>query len=148
MLKLFGATIGTRVRIYPTVNVFFPWNLEIEDGVTIGWDVELYSLGKIKIGTGTMISQHSHLCAGSHDITKPNLPLITPPIVIESSVWICSGAFVGPGTTIGANSVVGARACVFKDVPKDVIVGGNPAVVIKSRPNTTDQLDRKSKESI
>ncbi|MDA7663104.1 hypothetical protein N8550_03800, partial [Pirellulaceae bacterium] len=65
-----------------------------------------------------------------------------------SSVWICSGAFVGPGTTVGANSVVGARACVFKDVPRDVIVGGNPAVVIKSRPRTTDQSDMESKESI
>lgn len=139
LLRLFGAKLGHRVRVYPTANVFFPWNLEIGDDVTIGWNVELYSLGKISIGSGTIISQHAHLCAGSHDITQPNLPLITPPIVIGSGVWICSGAFVGPGKTIGENSIVGARSCVFNDVPQNTIVGGNPARVIKPRFNECER---------
>jgi putative colanic acid biosynthesis acetyltransferase WcaF len=46
---------------------------------------------------------------------------------------VAADAFVGPGVTIGERSVVGARSSVFKDVPPDVIVGGNPAKVLKPR---------------
>jgi putative colanic acid biosynthesis acetyltransferase WcaF len=46
---------------------------------------------------------------------------------------VAADAFVGPGVTVGERSVVGARASVFKDVPPDVIVGGNPARVMKPR---------------
>ena len=37
------------------------------------------------------------------------------------------------GVTIGENAVVGARASVFKDVPGNAIVGGNPSKIIKMR---------------
>ena len=37
------------------------------------------------------------------------------------------------GVTIGDNAVVGAASVVTKDVPKDAIVAGNPARVIKMR---------------
>ena len=35
------------------------------------------------------------------------------------------------GVTIGENSVVGANAVVSRDVPANVVVAGNPAVVVK-----------------
>ncbi len=37
-----------------------------------------------------------------------------------------------PGVTIGENSVVAGGAVVTKDVPANVVVGGNPAKVIKN----------------
>jgi putative colanic acid biosynthesis acetyltransferase WcaF len=74
------------------------------------------------------------VCAGTHDYTKPNLPLERPPIAIGSGVWIAAGAFIGPGVTVGDNTVVGARAVVMSDVEPGVVVAGNPAKVIKQRP--------------
>ena len=38
---------------------------------------------------------------------------------------------VGKGVTIGKNSIVAAGSVVVKDVPDNVIVGGNPAKIIK-----------------
>jgi putative colanic acid biosynthesis acetyltransferase WcaF len=35
--------------------------------------------------------------------------------------------------TVGDRAVVGARAAVFKDVPAGMVVGGNPAKVLKRR---------------
>lgn len=56
----------------------------------------------------------------------------TKPIVLKNNVWIGHGAKVGKGVTIGENSVVAAGAVVSKDVPDNVVVGGNPAKVIKT----------------
>ncbi|REK25698.1 MAG: putative colanic acid biosynthesis acetyltransferase [Planctomycetota bacterium] len=133
LLRLFGAKIGRGVRIYPSVKVTFPWNLEVGDFATIGRDVELYCLGKVVIGKGSLVSQRVHVCAGTHDYTQPNLPLLTPPIRIGQGVWCCADAFLGPGITVGDGAIVGARAVVVRSVDANVIVGGNPARAIGHR---------------
>ena len=44
--------------------------------------------------------------------------------------------------TIGKNSIVAAGAVVVKDVPDNVVVGGNPANIIKELDSTIDGLTR------
>jgi putative colanic acid biosynthesis acetyltransferase WcaF len=132
--RAFGARIGRAVRIYPDVAVFYPWNLQIGDEVTIGPGVQLYSLGRIVIGDGSMISYGAHFCAGTHDYTARNLPLLKPEIRIGRGIWVCTEAFVGPGVTIGDFCIIGARAVVLKDFPAFSIIGGNPARRVKDRP--------------
>lgn len=56
------------------------------------------------------------------------------PVVIEDDVWIGSRAIILKGVTISARSIVGAGAVVTRDVPPDVVVGGNPARVVKHLP--------------
>lgn len=127
LLRLFGAKVGKRVRINPSAKIYMPWNLHIDDDVTIGPRAILYSVGKISIGARAMISQHSHICAGGHDIHSKTLELTRPPITIGEDVWIAADAFVGPGINIRNAAVVSARAVVVSDVDPSVIVGGNPS---------------------
>ena len=110
-----------------------PWNLQLGDGAVVGDAVVLYCLARISIGRHSTVSQYSHLCAGTHDYTRRSFPLVTLPVAVGDEVWIATDAFVGPGVSIGDRSVVGARSTVLKDVPPDVVVGGNPAKVIKPR---------------
>lgn len=133
ILKLFGAKLGRNVRFRRTVKIEIPWHLEIGDDVSIGEEAILYSLGTIKIGARSFLSQYAHLCAGTHDHTSRDYPLIRAPITIGQDCWIAADAFVGPGVTIGDGTVVGARASVFGDLPANVIAVGNPAQPIKSR---------------
>jgi putative colanic acid biosynthesis acetyltransferase WcaF len=133
LLRMFGAKIGKDVNIYPSVRVSIPWNLHIEDQVTIGAHAILYALGPIHIAERSLISHYAYLCAGSHDYRYSDLPLTKPPIFIGAGAWVCTDAFIGPGVIVGARSIVGARAVVVKDVPPDTIVGGNPARILKPR---------------
>jgi acetyltransferase-like isoleucine patch superfamily enzyme len=52
-------------------------------------------------------------------------------IKIEDNVWIGAKAMILKGVTVGANSIVAANSCVTNNVPRNSIVGGNPAKIIK-----------------
>ena len=133
VLRIFGATVGAHVHVYPTTHLYMPWNVEIGDWSALGEDVLVYSLGKVRIGSHVTLSYRAHLCAGTHDFKDPALPLLKPPINLEDGSWIGTEAFIGPGVTVGAGAIVGARAVVVKSVQPMVIVAGNPARVVGCR---------------
>ncbi len=133
LLRCFGAKIGRRVHVYPSATIYFPWNLEAGDESAVGEGALIYNLGRVTLGERVTISHRAHLCAGTHDYTKPDFPLLRPPITIGSEAWICADAFVGPGVTVGEGAIVGARAVAMKDVRPRAIVIGNPAHEIKGR---------------
>lgn len=133
LLRMFGMKHKGHIGVYPTTKVWAPWNIEMGSYVAIDDQVNLYSADKIKIGTKVAISREAFICTASHDISKPNRPLITAPITIYDGVWIGARAIILPGVTIGEGAVVAAGAVVTKDVEPWTVVGGNPAKVIKKR---------------
>lgn len=133
LLRLFGAKVGRKVQIHPSARVFIPWNLEIGDWSSVGFDALLYNLGLMSIGERVTISQRAHLCGGSHDFRDPTMPLLKLTVVVEDEAWVCSDAFVGPEVTIGRKAIVGARAVVTRDVEAKMIVAGNPAKFVRQR---------------
>lgn len=133
VLRCFGARVGSKVHIYSSAQIYFPWNLSIGDWSAIGEEAFIYNLGPVIIGKQVTVSQRAHLCAGSHDYTDPTMPLLKPPITVEDQAWVCADAFVGPNVTVGQGAVVGARAVVVKDVEAWSVVAGNPARIIKGR---------------
>jgi putative colanic acid biosynthesis acetyltransferase WcaF len=134
LLRLFGARIGAHVHIHATARIFVPWNLEVGDSSSIGDHVRVYDLGPVSLGRQVTVSHGVHLCAGSHDHRRADLPLTKPPIRIGDGAWICADAFIGPGVTVGDYAIVAARAVAVRDVAAWKMVGGNPARVIGERP--------------
>ncbi len=134
LLRLFGAKVGTPVRIRPTVLVEQPWNLEIGDNSSIGDRAIVYCLGKVTIGKHVSVSQGAHLCAGTHDYRRLDMPLLRPPIIIHDYAWIAADAFVGPNVEVGEGVLLGARACAMKNLDSWTIYAGNPAAAVKKRP--------------
>jgi putative colanic acid biosynthesis acetyltransferase WcaF len=133
VLRLFGAQIGPHVHVHNSTRITMPWNLTVGAWSAIGEDVLVYNLGHIRIGERATVSHRAHLCAGTHDYRRPDLPLLKPPIVIGDQAWVCADAFVGPGVTVGAGAIVGAAAAATRDVPDWTIVAGNPAQAVKRR---------------
>ena len=133
ILRLFGAKIGKNVHIYPSANIYFPWNLTVGDDSAIGEWVLIYNIGLIGIGQKTTISHKSHLCSGTHDYTLPDLPLVKAPITIGNEVWVCAECFIGPNLKIKDRAIIGAGSVVIKDIDYNNIVAGNPSKFLKYR---------------
>lgn len=133
LLRRFGARVGNVKLLRSTVRIEVPWNISIADGAQIGDRVYLYSLGPITIGENTVISQFTHICAGTHDFERSDFPLLRVPVTIGKQCWIAAESFVGPGVSIGDGVVVGARASVFHSLPDWKICVGSPAAPVKDR---------------
>jgi putative colanic acid biosynthesis acetyltransferase WcaF len=140
LLRLFGATVGRRVGVYPTTKIWAPWNLEIGDGATIGGGSSLYNVDKIRIGRAAVVSQGAHLCTASHDHNSEGFDLISAPIEISENAWVCAEAFVGPGVSLEEGAVAAARAVVVRSVDARKVVAGNPARIVSDRSNAAHNV--------
>lgn len=133
LYRLFGAKISKNVVIYSSAKVYDPRKLIMDEGACLGPDVDCYNVDIVHLKKNSIVSQKTYLCTASHNIESYGFELVTAPIVVEQNAWIAADVFIGMGVTIGENSVVGARSSVFKNVPANVVVGGNPAKEIKKR---------------
>lgn len=134
LLRLFGARIGRHVHIYPSVRVWAPWNLSIDDHCAVADGSTLYNISPIRLADHVIVSQGSHLCTGSHDYNDPTFQLISAPITLERHVWICAEAFLSPGVTIAEGSVVAPRSVATRSLSQPwTVYGGMPAKPIAQR---------------
>lgn len=93
-------------------------------------NVTIDCFNSITIGDRVVISKgvtfrdsDNHSINGNREISSP--------IVVEDNVWIGLNAIILKGVRIGSGSVIAAGAVVVDDVPKNTLVGGVPARVIK-----------------
>ncbi len=84
----------------------------------IGDEVVLYSLGEIKIGSNTVISQRSYLCTGSHDYTKINFEIFVNQFIymIHAGLLLMFLFTFRDCVEIVDEVVIGARSSVFKNI--------------------------------
>ncbi len=133
VLKLFGAKIGSGVRIRPGVQIKFPWKLSIGDHVWIGEHVWIDNLTNVTIGDHVSVSQGAYLCTGNHNYLSPGFELIMKPITIEDGVWIGAKAIVTPGIICHSHSMLTAGSVATCNMDANGIYRGNPAMKVKER---------------
>ncbi len=133
LLRTFGARIGRGVKVFPSTSIWAPWRLTMDEYATLSGEVDCYCVAPVRIGAHATVSQGAFLCTATHDVTDPNMRLITAAVVVEDQAWVCARAFVGPGVTIGQGAVLGAMGVAVKDIAPWTIAAGNPARVIGKR---------------
>ena len=136
LLRSYGADVAYSCIIRRTANIECPWNLTMGENSCLGDGAIVYCLGKVHIGDRVSISQHVHICAGGHDYTQSDMPLLRTPITICDDVWLAADSFVGPNVTVGESAILGARGVAMRDLDPHTIYTGNPATIIKTRPNS------------
>ena len=113
----------------------FASSVELGDRSGIGIGARI--AGKCIIGNDVMMGPECMIFTTNHCSRSVDIPMNQQgnepekPVIIEHDVWIGARVTILPGVTIGNNVVVAAGAVVTKDVPDNVVVGGNPAKIIK-----------------
>lgn len=149
--------LGKNVKIFAFTNLY---GCEIGDDTKIGTFVEIQK--GARVGSRCKVSSHSFLCEGviledevfiGHGVmfTNDRIPRATATdgklqtesdwkcesTVIKKGASIGSGATLLCGITVGERAIVGAGSVVTKDVPKNAVVAGNPAKVLRYLPDNS-----------
>jgi acetyltransferase-like isoleucine patch superfamily enzyme len=145
---------GKGVRIWENVQIDGPDGLRLGDYVAINRNTTISAHGGVTLGNHVIVGPGVTLYAQNHRFEDPSKPIVEQGYVfravrIGSNVWIGANAIVLPGVSIGDDVVIAAGAVVTKDVESGVIVGGNPARVIRrvhQRPSVTDEAGGQSRQ--
>lgn len=104
-------------------------------------------LGRVELDAHATLGSNVDILSGKnqHGFDDPDVPVQDQPgrydvVRVGTNTWIGNGAVVL--ADVGARSVVAAGSVVTSPVPDDVIVGGNPAKVLKRRDPVTRQWVR------
>jgi maltose O-acetyltransferase len=131
--ELFGSS-GENIYIEPTIRCDYGYNLHVGDNFYANFDCVFLDVCEIRIGKNCFIAPGVHIYTATHPIDPLERISGTEygkPVTIGDNVWIGGRAVINPGVKIGNNVVVASGAVITKDVPDNVVVGGNPARIIK-----------------
>jgi acetyltransferase-like isoleucine patch superfamily enzyme len=113
-------------------------DIELADGANIGFNCEVFSASRVKIGAGVLMAAYSYVIGGDHDFSDPSASVLAQPrtsagVAVGAGAWIGAGAKILDGVTIGERAIVGAAAVVREDVPPLAVSVGIPARVVSHR---------------
>lgn len=110
-------------------------NVRCSVGVHIASSNKVTIKNNVLIGSKVLITDHCHGDLYFKDLNiAPYLRAIKSKgeVIISDNVIIGDNVVILAGVTIGENVVIGAGSIVTKSIPKNVIVVGAPARVIKN----------------
>ena len=131
--ELFGST-GENVYIEPNIRVDYGYNIFVGENFSANFDCVILDVCEVRFGDNCMLAPGVHVYTATHplDPTERNSGKeYAKPIIVGDNVWIGGSAVINPGVSIGDNVVIASGSVVTKDVPNNVVVGGNPAKIIK-----------------
>ena len=131
--KLF-AKVGDGLWLQPPFYCDYGKNIEVGTNVYFNFNCVVLDVAKVIIGSNVLIGPNVQIYTASHPINvdeRNSGQEFGKPIVVGDNVWIGGGAILCPGVTIGEKSIIAAGAVVTKNVSPSVMVGGNPAKLIR-----------------
>jgi len=133
LLRLFGARLGPKCRIYPRATIWAPWNLVCADAVVVANGAIIYNPAIVEIGSHAVISQQAYVCGATHDLDTPGFRLISDRIKIGRYAWLCARSTLQMGIIVGDGAVLGLGAVATRNLDPWTIYAGIPAKAIRSR---------------
>ena len=113
-------------------------DIELAEGANIGFNCEIFSASRVRIGAGVLMAAYGYIIGGDHDFSDPSKSVldqtrVSAGVTIGDGVWLGAGAKVLDGVTIGSHAVIGAAAVVREDVPARAVAVGIPARIVSTR---------------
>ena len=113
-------------------------DIEIDDGANIGFNCEIFSASRVRVGRNALIAAYCYLIGGDHDFSDSSRSVLeqartSAGITIGDGAWLGAGAKILDGIDIGPHAVVGAGAVVRESVPERATAVGVPARIVGTR---------------
>ncbi|PAQ13492.1 acetyltransferase [Bacillaceae bacterium SAOS 7] len=131
--ELFGST-GENLFVEPNIRCDYGYNIHVGENFYANFDCVILDVCEVRIGDNCFMAPSVHIYTATHplDPFERNSGVeYGKPVTIGNNVWIGGRAVINPGVSIGNNVVIASGAVVVKTVPDNVVVGGNPAKIIK-----------------
>ncbi len=130
--ELFGSA-GANINVQQNFYCDLGYNIHVGDNFYSGYNCTILDMAEVRIGNDCLIAPNVSIYTSGHSLTSKyrNKTGYGIPVTIGNNVWIGGSSVILPGVNIGDNSVIAGGSVVTKDVPSNVVVGGNPAKIIK-----------------
>ncbi|GAF11565.1 maltose O-acetyltransferase [Bacillus sp. JCM 19046] len=135
IIKEWLGQTGEEVMFEGTLKCDYGYNISVGENFFANFDTVMLDVCPINIGDDVMFGPGVHVYTATHPLdAEERISGVEygKPVTIGDRVWVSGGAIINPGVTIGDNAVIASGAVVTKDVPSNVVVGGNPARIIKT----------------
>ncbi|MDR6726278.1 maltose O-acetyltransferase [Paenibacillus amylolyticus] len=134
MLKEMLGSTGEYLYMEPNIHFDYGYNIHVGNHFYTNFNCTILDVCEVRIGDHCLMGPDVHIYTATHPldpIQRAAGPEYGKPVTIGNNVWIGGRAIINPGVNIGHNVVIASGAVVTKDVPDNVVVGGNPARIIK-----------------
>jgi len=137
LLPFFLAKCGKRFWVYPNTYIHKPEFLFIGDYVNINYSAYINAAGGIEIGDYTGLGPFACIYSSLHNHPASNFWRHSGDTLAKVSIgrdcMIGANAVVLPGTILEDGCIVSPGSVVMGSFPKNAIIMGNPARLIKYR---------------
>lgn len=131
--QLFGST-GKRLYIESSFKCDYGQNIHVGESFYANFNCVILDAAKVTIGDNCMLAPQVGIYTATHPIDPVERATgieFAKPITLGDNCWVGGMAVINPGVTLGNNVVVASGAVVTKSFPDNVVIGGNPAKIIK-----------------
>jgi acetyltransferase-like isoleucine patch superfamily enzyme len=134
-----GITIGSEVFVgRNTILSCKDGDIELADGANLGFNCEVFSASRVRIGKRVLMAAYSYVIGGDHDFSDPSISVLdqsrkSEGVTVGDGAWIGAGAKILDGVAVGDHAIVGAGAVVRESVAASAIAAGVPARIVGTR---------------